>query len=111
MAGSNIITGTLDLLILKALPGDPLHGYAISRYLRRVSGGVFDVGESVLYPALHRLEKQGLLESHWDRSESNRRAKFYRRTERGETHLAKATAHWHRMSGAVDAVLADEGRV
>ena len=108
MSGSNIIKGTLDLLILKALPADAKHGYAISKYLRETSDGVFDVGESVLYPALHRLEKQGLLESHWDRSESNRRAKFYCRTALGHAQLAEATAEWTRMSGAVDAVLADE---
>lgn len=109
MAGSNIISGTLDLLILTSLPDEALHGYAISRYLKRVSGGVFEVGESVLYPALHRLEKRGLLESHWDRSETNRRAKFYRRTDRGHAFVEQAAQEWRRVSGAVDAVLADGG--
>lgn len=108
MGGSNIITGTLDLLILKALPGGALHGYAISQYLRRVSDGVFDIGESVLYPALHRLEKQGLLESDWARTDTNRRAKFYSLTDAGRIRLAEETARWARMSGAVEAVLADE---
>lgn len=107
MGGSNIITGTLDLLILKALPEGPLHGYAISQYLRRVSDGVFDVGESVLYPALHRLEKQGFLKSHWARTETKRRAKFYTLTDSGRVRLREETARWARMSDAVEAVLAD----
>ncbi len=109
MSGSNIITGTLDLLILKALPDEALHGYGISRYLRRVSDGVFDIGEGVLYPALHRLEKRGWVESHWDRSETNRKAKFYRVTPEGRARLADETARWNEMSGAVEAVLADKG--
>lgn len=108
MGGSNIITGTLDLLILKALPEESLHGYGVSRYLRRVSDGVFEIGESVLYPALHRLEKQGLLESHWATTDTKRRAKFYSLTETGRTRLEEETARWARMSGAVEAVLADE---
>jgi PadR family transcriptional regulator PadR len=107
VSGSNIITGTLDLLILKALPKESLHGYGISQYLRQVSDGVFEIGEGVLYPALHRLEKQGLLESQWSRTDTNRRAKFYRLTKQGRTHLTKETKRWNEMSGAVEAVLAD----
>lgn len=105
MGGSNLFTGTLDLLILRTVQGDPLHGYAIGKSLRETSEGVLDVEEGALYPALHRLEKKGLLESEWGKTETNRRAKFYRLTAAGRRALEAEAARWTAHADAVRAVL------
>lgn len=108
MGGSDLFTGTLDVLILRAVAAGPLHGYAIGRKLRDRSEGVLSVEEGALYPALHRLEGQGLLEASWGPSETGRRAKFYRLTKAGERHLEQRIRRWRELSGAVDALLAEE---
>ena len=83
MTGSNLFTGTLDILVLKTVLRGPMHGYGIGRVLRNQSEGVLSVEEGALYPALHRLRKRGLLDAEWGRTETGRRAKFYRLTEDG----------------------------
>lgn len=108
MGGSDLFTGTLDVLILRAVAGGPLHGYAIGRRLRERSDGVLDVEEGALYPALHRLEGQGLLESSWGPTDTGRRAKFYGLTKTGARHLQKRIQRWRELSGAVDALLGEE---
>ncbi len=110
MAGSNLFTGTLDLLILRALRGGSDHGYGIGAWIRETGGDVLSVEEGVLYPALHRLEARGWLKSQWGRSEANRRAKFYSLTASGRRALAEETARWTRHAKAVDTVLSSEGR-
>lgn len=105
MSGSNIITGTLDLLVLRILAGGPLHGYGVGRALRTGSAGVLEVEEGVLYPALHRLEERGLIEGRWRRTEANRRAKVYELTPVGREALAESTREWEAMSGAVTDIL------
>lgn len=110
MSGSDLFTGTLDLLILRTLGGDPLHGYAIGRAIRETSSGALDVEEGALYPALHRLEKRELLESEWGRTDTNRRAKFYALTDAGAVHLEAESERWRDYSTAVQAVLDAPGR-
>ncbi len=105
MSGSDLFTGTLDLLILRTLQEEPLHGYAVGKHLRDRSKGVLDVEEGALYPALHRLERRGLLSSEWGRTETNRRAKFYSLTRAGLEHLEAESARWSGFSEAVRAVL------
>lgn len=107
MSGSDLFTGTLDLLILRTIQGEPRHGYAIGKVLREESEGVLSVEEGALYPALHRLEGRGLLESAWGRTDTGRRAKFYRLTEAGGAYLEAEAARWARFSGAVATVLGD----
>lgn len=105
MSGSDLFTGTLDILILRTAQGTPLHGYAIGKAIRDGSEGVLAVDEGALYPALHRLERKGLLESAWGRTDTGRRAKFYRVTPMGAAHLEAETARWSEFSGAVSAIL------
>jgi transcriptional regulator len=105
MSGSDLFTGTLDILILRTLKAAPLHGYAVGKALRDRSGGVLAVDEGALYPALHRLEGRGLLESEWGRTDTGRRAKFYRVTSAGAEHLADEAARWSEYSQAVAAIL------
>lgn len=105
MSGSDLFTGTLDLLILRTLRAGALHGYAIGKALREGTDGVLSVEEGALYPALHRLERRGLLESTWGRTETGRRAKFYRLSAEGAGHLAAESERWLEYSGAVRAVL------
>jgi transcriptional regulator len=107
MGGSDLFTGTLDILILQAVAASPLHGYAIGRTLRERSEGVLSVEEGALYPALHRLEGQGLLESSWGPTDTGRRAKFYMLTKAGTRHLEQRVRRWRELSGAVDAVLGE----
>lgn len=105
MAGSDIFVGTLDLVILSALRGQPQHGYAIGRWIRDRTDGALEVGEGALYPALHRLESKGWLAADWARSESGRQVKLYRLTDRGRRHLEDGRARWHKHARAVTAVL------
>jgi transcriptional regulator len=96
-----LIKGTVNLLLLKALSWGPRHGYAISEWLERVTGGTLLVEEGTLYPALHRLEGKGLVASAWGTSENNRRAKYYRLTPDGRRRLQNESAEWSRYSDAV----------
>lgn len=105
MSGSDLFTGTLDILILRTLEHGPLHGYAIGRSIRDGSEGVLAVEEGALYPALHRLEGRGLLESEWGRTDTSRRAKFYRVTREGLDHLETEADRWAEFSVAVSAIL------
>lgn len=105
MSGSDLFTGTLDLLVLRTVRAAPLHGYAIGKAIRDGSAGILSVEEGALYPALHRLEGRGLLESAWGKTDTGRRAKFYRVTAAGEQHLAGETARWTEFSGAVASIL------
>jgi transcriptional regulator len=105
MSGSDLFTGTLDLLVLRTVRASPLHGYAIGKAIRDGSAGVLSVEEGALYPALHRLEGRGLLESAWGKTDTGRRAKFYRVTAGGEAHLEGETARWAEFSGAVASIL------
>ena len=109
MSGSDLFNGTLDLLILRAARAKPMHGYAIGQLLRQVSGGVLDVAEGVMYPALHRLEERGFLSADWGRSETGRRAKYYSLTKKGKANLTAATAGWMSFSEAVHGVLDMKG--
>lgn len=105
MSGSDLFTGTLELLILRTIAAGPLHGYAVGKYIRETSEGVLDVEEGALYPALHRLQKKGLLGSRWGRTDTGRRAKFYHLTDAGESRLRDESRRWGRFSEAVEAVL------
>ncbi|MEZ5420259.1 MAG: PadR family transcriptional regulator [Vicinamibacterales bacterium] len=100
--------GTLDLLILKALAAGPLHGWAISERLHQVSKATLQVPQGSLYPALHRLERQGWIAAEWGASDNNRRAKYYELTRAGRRQLADETASWERLAKAVRLVLAME---
>jgi PadR family transcriptional regulator len=100
-----MLQGTVDLLVLRALAGDPMHGYAVSRWLEARSNGVLVVDGAALYQALHRLERRGWVASTWGVSENNRRAKFYRLTRRGSAHLRATTIVWHTYAHAVARVL------
>jgi PadR family transcriptional regulator PadR len=100
-----LLQGTLDLLILKALSLQPLHGLGVSRRVEQITRGAFIVGPGSLFPALHRLEEQGWLVSSWGDSENNRRAKFYELTKAGRKQLAAETEEWSRVAGAMRAAL------
>ncbi len=100
-----LIKGTLDVLILKALSHGAAHGYAVSRWIREVTDDVLDVQEGVLYPALHRLEKRGLVRAQWSVSETNRRVKSYELTAAGREALDAEQADWGLYAEAVDKVL------
>jgi PadR family transcriptional regulator, regulatory protein PadR len=101
----DLVQGTLDLLILKALVLEPLHGWAIARRIRQLSKEVLQVQQGSLYPALHRLEHQGWISAKWGVSEQNRRAKYYALTRAGHRHLEKEAASWERLSAAITLVV------
>ena len=101
----DLVQGTLTLLILKMLALQPLHGWAISQNLKLVSGDVLQVSDGSLYPALHKLEQQGLLRAEWRLSESGKRAKYYALTRAGVRHLAREQKDWQRLSAAISMVL------
>ena len=102
----NLVRGTLDLLILKSLTWEPRHGYGISEWIETVTDGSLLMEEGTLYPALHRLQAKGLVESEWGLSENNRRAKYYRLTVQGERHLKVEADYWARFTDAVARALA-----
>jgi PadR family transcriptional regulator PadR len=102
---SDLLQGTLDLLVLKTLQAGPRHGWDIGQRIQQVSQEVLRVGQGSLYPALHRLEERGWIASRWGASENNRRAKFYELTSTGRKQLAAETEGWHRFIGAVALVL------
>jgi transcriptional regulator len=100
-----LLHGTLDVLILKALSRGRLHGYAVARWIEGATGDVVQVEEGSLYPALYRLERRGWIEAEWGLSELNRKAKFYRLTKEGRKHLAFETERWATFASAVSKVL------
>src|SRR4029078_452048 len=101
----DLVQGTLDLLLLKLLALEPLHGWAISLRLRAISGDVLQVREGSLYPALHKLEQEGWIKSEWKQTENNRRAKFYSLTRPGRRQLEAEAANWRRLSSAISHVV------
>ena len=101
----NLLQGTLDLLVLKALHFGPRHGYAVARWVRATTDGTLEVEEGALYTSLHRLERRGLLESDWGVSENNRRAKYYSLTDRGIKQLTAETTAWTNYAEAVFKVI------
>jgi PadR family transcriptional regulator, regulatory protein PadR len=96
-----LLQGTLDLLILKSLAAGELHGLGVSRRIEQITGGTFAVQPGSLFPALHRLEEAGWLESDWQPSENNRRAKYYKLTKTGKRQLGEETAHWNKIALAI----------
>ena len=102
---TDLVQGTLDLLILKTLALQPMHGWGIAQRIHQVSKEVLQVNQSALYPALHRLEQQGWVRAKWGESENNRRARFYSLTPDGANYLSQEQAQWKRLSVAIDLVL------
>ncbi|NNM35344.1 MAG: PadR family transcriptional regulator [Gemmatimonadetes bacterium] len=109
MSGSDLFTGTLDMLVLQSLEAGPRHGYAVGKWLRDHSGGVLSVGEGALYPALHRLQTKGYLTSAAGRTETGRKAKFYRLTPMGQGRLETEAQRWKTYSHAVASLMGQEG--
>jgi PadR family transcriptional regulator PadR len=105
LPSNDVLQGTLDLLILKTLTLQPMHGWGISQRILQLSNEVLQVNQGSLYPALHRLEQKGWIASDWGVSENNRKAKYYRLTSVGERQLAEELASWERYTGAVRLVL------
>jgi len=102
---TDLVQGTLDLLILKILALEPLNGWAIGQRLKQVSDDVLQVSDGSLYPALHKLEQEGWITAEWKPSENNRRAKFYSLTRLGRKELEKEAANWNRLSAAITRVV------
>jgi transcriptional regulator len=100
-----ILQGTLDMLVLRALQLEPMHGWAITERIEQWSEEILCVGQGTLYPALYRLERQGLVTSAWQTTENNRRARYYRLTAAGRKHLTQEIKDWQRMSRAINLVL------
>jgi len=100
-----MIRGTLDLLILKVLSLEPMHGWGISERIQQRSQDVLEVNQGALYPALHRLVRWGWITSEWRQTEHNRKARYYRLTAAGSRQLGEELAHWRRLSGAVERVI------
>ncbi len=102
---SDLVQGTLDLLVLKILALECMHGFAVAQRLRQVSGEVLQVSEGSLYPALHKLEQEGWIQAEWKTSELGRRAKYYSLTRLGRRQLEREAANWERLSNAITAVV------
>ena len=102
---TDLVQGTLDLLILKIIALEPAHGWAIAHRIHQMSGNVLQVGQSALYPALHKLEQQGWINSEWAISENNRRAKYYSLTKAGRKLLAHESAEWERLAAAISTIV------
>jgi len=102
---SDLLQGTLDMLILKIVALGPVHGYGISLRIRQISNEVLQVQQGSLYPALHRLEKRGWLEAEWGESEKGRQAKFYKLSAQGRKQLAEESVNWERLSDAVRLIM------
>jgi PadR family transcriptional regulator PadR len=102
---TDLVQGTLDLLILNVIALEPMHGWAIARRIRQMSDEELRVGQGSLYPALHKLEQNGWIDAQWGESENNRRAKYYSLTRAGRKALEKETAEWERLSVAISLVL------
>ena len=102
---SDLVQGTLDMLILKILALEPRNGWAISQRMKQISSDVLGVSDGSLYPALHKLENRGWIRSQWKASENNRRAKFYSLTQLGRKQLEKETENWNRVSAAITGIV------
>ena len=102
---SDLVQGTLDLLLLKIVALEPLHAWAISQRLKQISGDVLQVSDGSLYPALHKLEQEGWITAEWKVTELGRRAKFYSLTRSGRRALEQETANWERLAGAISHVI------
>jgi len=102
---SDLLQGTLDLLVLKSLALEPMHGWGIAQRIQQVSQNVLQVGQGSLYPALHRLEYRGWIQAEWGESENNRRAKFYSLTKAGRKQLEAELENWERLTSAIALVL------
>ncbi len=102
---TDLVQGTLDLLILRVIAVEPMHGWAIAQRIRQMSRDELRVGQGSLYPALHKLEQQGWIEAEWAASENNRRAKYYTLTRAGRKALESETAQWERLSAAISLVV------
>jgi PadR family transcriptional regulator, regulatory protein PadR len=102
---TDLVQGTLDLLILRTIALEPMHGWAIAQRIRPVSKDVLQVGQGSLYPALHRLEQSGWIKAKWGESDNNRRAKYYSLTPDGKKYLEREQANWQRLSAAIGLVL------
>ncbi len=106
---TDLLQGTLDLLILRVLALEPMHGWGIAQRLRQVSRDVLQVRQGTLYPALHRLERQGWVRARWEDTENNRRAKYYSLTREGQKYLEGEQENWERLSVAINLVLGAAG--
>ncbi len=102
---ADLVQGTLDLLILKVIALEPMHGWAIAQRIRQMSGEVLQVGQGALYPCLHKLEQNGWISSEWAVSENNRRAKYYSLTKTGRKVLDREAAQWERLSAAISLIV------
>jgi len=102
---SDLLQGTLDMLILKTLASGPMHGWGVSQRIQQISSGVLNINQGSLYPALYRLEDQGWIEAEWGSSDNNRQAKYYKLTRAGRKQLDEETANWQRLSAAIEQVL------
>lgn len=102
---SALVQGTLDLLVLKILALEPMHGWAVAQRIRQMSGDVLQVGQGALYPSLHKLEQNGWISSEWAISENNRKAKYYKLTKAGRKMLEQEAAQWERLSAAISLIV------
>ena len=102
---TDLVQGTLDLLILKVVALEPSHGWGVAQRIRQMSGEVLQVGQGALYPSLHKLEQNGWISSEWAISENNRRAKYYTLTKAGRQALDQETAQWERLAGAISLIV------
>jgi len=105
---SDLVQGTLDLLILKTVALEPMHGWAIAKRIQQLSNEVLQVQQGSLYPALHRLEQQGWITAKWDASETGRQAKFYSLTSSGRAQMEKESANWSRLSAAINLIVQEK---
>jgi transcriptional regulator len=105
---SDLLQGTLDMLVLKTLALEPMHGWGILQRIQQTSQGVLNINQGSLYPALYRLEEQGWIASEWGSSENNRQAKYYKLTRAGRKQLAEEQANWERLSAAINLILQTE---
>jgi transcriptional regulator len=103
--GEEVLQGTLDMLVLRAVQLEPMHGWGIAERLDNWSEHILQLGQGTLYPALYRLERQGLIRSEWRTTENNRRARYYSLTAAGRRHLSRELASWQRLSRAINLVL------
>jgi transcriptional regulator len=102
---TGLVQGTLDMLVLKVIALQPMHGWAIAQRIRQMSGEVLQVGQGALYPCLHKLEQNGWIGAEWAASENNRRAKYYSLTKAGRKILEQESAQWERLSGAISMIV------
>src|SRR6267154_6834903 len=102
---TDLVQGTLDLLILKVIALEPMHGWAVAQRIRQMSKDVLQVGQGALYPSLHKLEQNGWISSEWAVSENNRRAKYYTLTKTGRKALAEESAQWERLAAAISLIV------